>query len=93
MAHFLNSPHTCVGQLRHSCLQCCGSGMIFFGSGSGFEGSFGSGLGSCMNCIGSVSAPRELHDKLASHLIPELATIYKGSGKKLLIRPDPDPQH
>ncbi len=29
MAHFLNSPHTCVGQLRHLRLQCCGSGMIF----------------------------------------------------------------
>jgi hypothetical protein len=29
MAHFLNSPHTCVGQLRHPCLQCCGSGMKF----------------------------------------------------------------
>jgi hypothetical protein len=50
------------GQVRR---QCCGSGMLFFSSGSDCEGSFGSG--SCMIFVKreSVSASRELHGKLA----------------------------
>jgi hypothetical protein len=46
--------------------QFCGYGMIFFGSGSDFEGIFGSG--SCMIFFiisESLSASRELHGKLA----------------------------
>jgi hypothetical protein len=64
--------HYALGCINHRCInQCCGSGMIFFGSGSDFSQSFGSdpgsdsgsdsGSGSCMKTYTHTQISTHIH--------------------------------